>query len=103
MDSEMLGMIAVSVIGALIIGVICGFICLGISSSRGMKGGYWWGFFLGIIGEIVVAVKPNDNRIVSPVSSPYEDLERLAQLKEQGVLSDDEYAKMKADCLSRIK
>lgn len=25
-----------------------------------MEGGFWWGFFLGIIGIIIVAVRPND-------------------------------------------
>lgn len=44
----------------LVVGVICGFICSAIASNRGMEGGFLWGFFLGIIGIIVVAVRPND-------------------------------------------
>ena len=36
-------------------------------------------------------------------SNPYEDLEKLAALKAQGVLTDEEFAKMKAECLARIK
>lgn len=35
-------------------------------------------------------------------SSPYEDLEKIAKLHEQGILSDEEYAKMKADCLAKM-
>lgn len=35
-------------------------------------------------------------------TSSYEDLEKIAQLHEQGILSDEEYAKMKADCLAKL-
>ncbi len=45
----------------LIVGVVCGFVCMAIASSRNMNGGFWWGFWLGIIGIIIVAVRPNDN------------------------------------------
>lgn len=44
----------------LIFAIIFGFIAKHISSGRGMEGGFWWGFFLGIIGIIVVAVRPKD-------------------------------------------
>ena len=36
-------------------------------------------------------------------SSPYEDLKNLAELKERGVLTEEEYTKLKADCLARMK
>lgn len=92
-------------IGGIVVSIICGAICKAISSGRGMDGGFWWGFWLWIIGIIVVAVRPNENKSVPilPASSPYEDLERLANLKAQGVLSEEEYNKMKAECLSRMK
>lgn len=32
----------------------------------------------------------------------FEELEKIAKLHEQGVLSDEEFTKMKADCLSQI-
>lgn len=35
-------------------------------------------------------------------ASSYEDLEKIVQLHEQGILSDEEYAKMKADCLAKM-
>ncbi len=44
-----------------IIPIVFGLICKAISNSRGMKGGFWWGFFLNIIGIVVVAVRPNEN------------------------------------------
>lgn len=92
---------------ALLLGsIVFGFVCKAIASGRGMHGGFWWGFFLWAIGVIVVAVRPNENQVNSQqqnASSPYEDLERLANLKSQGVISDDEYDKLKATCLSRMK
>ena len=44
----------------LIISIIFGFVCKAIASSRGMEGGFWWGFFLSVIGIVVVAVRPNE-------------------------------------------
>lgn len=35
-------------------------------------------------------------------ASSYEDLEKIAKLHEQGILSDEEFAKMKADCLAKL-
>ena len=34
-----------------------------------MEGGFWWGFFLWIIGVIIVAVRPNDARSQDDYSS----------------------------------
>lgn len=39
---------------------ICGFVSKSITSKRGMAGGFWWGFLLGVIGIIVVSVRPKD-------------------------------------------
>ena len=35
-------------------------------------------------------------------NDPYEELKKIAQLKEQGILTDEEFAKLKADCMKRI-
>ncbi len=59
-----------SVILFLIVSFICGTICQSISKSRGMEGGFWWGFFLWVIGIIVVAVRPNDKSAPSTSSDP---------------------------------
>ncbi len=37
-----------------------------------------------------------------PQTDPYEELKKLTDLYEQGVLTDEEYARMKAECLSRV-
>ena len=52
--------------GVVIVSVVCGTIAKAISSNRGMDGGFWWGFWLNIIGIIVVAVRPNDKPMYEP-------------------------------------
>ena len=47
-------------IGLLAYMLICGFISKTITANRGMNGGFWWGFLLGVIGIIVVAVRPKE-------------------------------------------
>lgn len=36
------------------------------------------------------------------VTDPYEELKKLAQLKEQGILTEEEFAKMKSNCLRKM-
>ena len=35
-------------------------------------------------------------------AGPYEQLKKLAQLKEEGILTEEEFAKLKADYLSKL-
>lgn len=37
-----------------------------------------------------------------PVTDVYEELKKLAQLKEQGVINEEEFLKLKTNCLSRM-
>ena len=55
----------------LIICIIHGAITKAIARSRGMEGGFGWGFWLWIIGIIIVAVRPNDNKRETAVVTPY--------------------------------
>lgn len=97
-------------IGVIIWGIIWGVVAKAVVTNKGYedKGTkyFWLGFFFSFIPVIVAATKPNRN-LVSQTSavkstSAYEDLEKLAKLKEQGVLSDEEYKKLKTDCLARM-
>lgn len=42
---------------SLVVAVACGFIAKSISANRGMEGGFWWGFWLGIFGVAYVALR----------------------------------------------
>lgn len=37
-----------------------------------------------------------------PATTPYDELEKLANLYKAGALSDEEFAKAKADCLAKM-
>lgn len=38
--------------------LVCGLITYSMNKNKGYDGGFWWGFFLTIIGIIVVALRP---------------------------------------------
>lgn len=89
-------------------GIVFGFITRYIACSKGYDGGFWWGFFLGVLGLIVVCVRPaikqgEAEHIQSEASNNnIETLERLARLKESGMISDEEFEAKKQELLSRI-
>lgn len=41
-----------------------------ISALRGKEGGFWWGFWLGVIGLMVVAFRKPDTEAVQVSASP---------------------------------
>ena len=45
----------------LIQAVICGIVSALVASAKGRKGGFFWGFFLSILGIIIVLFLPNEN------------------------------------------
>lgn len=61
------------IIGGLIGCIIFGFVTQYINNSKGYEGGFAWGFWLNIIGVIVVACKPENhsNATKKEKSSPY--------------------------------
>ena len=42
---------------ALVVALVFGFVTKSMGESKGRSGSFWWGFFLGIIGIIVVAMQ----------------------------------------------
>ena len=47
----------------------------------------------------------DDSNAAAPkanTTDPYDELKKIAQLKEQGIINEEEYAKMKADCLAKL-
>lgn len=71
-----------------------------IGIKKGIVSGYVWGYFLGIIGVFVVSVLPAENVAKEKIdnneysensTNKYEDLEKLYKLKENGVLTEEEF------------
>lgn len=44
-----------------------------------------------------------NNKPTAATNDPYEELKKIGQLKEQGIITEEEFAKMKADCLAKIR
>lgn len=87
-------------------GVLFGFITDAISESKGYYNGFWWGFFLGLLGLIVVAVRPNQRKPMQDKSvkaaNYTQALERLASMRDQGILTEAEFNEKKHEILKRI-
>ncbi len=81
------------IIGLLIWSVIWGCITQHVNESKGYYGGFAWGFWLGLIGLIVVACKPtvpsSTYQSSSYGKSDYDDrLSAFAREKENKVIGD---------------
>ena len=61
-------------LGCIIQALIFGFITKHVAESKGYDTGFAWGFWLGLIGLIVVAVKPNVER--TPYRPMYPDAQQ---------------------------
>ena len=98
--------IIIAVCVFLVQGLIFGFITRAIADSKGYDGGFWWGFFLGLLGLIVVAVRPNQRKPVQDKSvkaaNYTQALERLASMRDQGILTEEEFNEKKQEILKRI-
>lgn len=75
------------------VGLICGYITRKILPNNNKS--YLWGLFLGIIGIIVaVCIKPRNNTSKSNsnnANNKYVELQRLADLKRNGIITETEY------------
>ena len=99
---------------AVIAGVVCGFITKSINESRGGEGGFWWGCLLGVIGIIIVAVRPMDGnnsnqsnsapsrQYSAPVTSAADELKKYKELLDQGIITEEEYQKKKEQLLRML-
>jgi len=55
----------ISLVASLFYPIICGLLTRLINKGKGYGGGFWWGFFLGVIGILVVVLKsPKDDPIM---------------------------------------
>ena len=72
-----------------------------IGKSRGYQNCFWWGFFLGLIGLIVVLCL-NDNISSSNNSDYVEAIDKLQKLKGSGAISEQEFEESKKKILSKL-
>lgn len=65
-----------------------------IAVEKGYSGYFWWCFFLGLAGWIMVAALPY-KRANQPALKD-DGLARLSTLHDKGAISDEEYESMKS-------
>ena len=101
----------------LIVGLVCGFVSKSINENRGGEGGFWWGFLLGVIGIVVVAVRPMEGNTTNhnsyqaqstvnqtPVQklNTADELKKYKDLLDQGVITEEEFNAKKEQLLKTI-
>ena len=90
-------------------GIFWGIISQAIASSKGVKDGFLWGFLFGIIGLIVVICSKGKKdvteiKVVNPIeqkNDKYDQLEKIARLKDNGAITDIEYENEKKKILNK--
>ena len=107
-------MVFVYIFVAIIQGLIWGFVAQVVSENKGYEDGFFWFFFLGIIGIIVVACKPDNNSSYASVllSKAAEEkdksekellnvqkLKSYRDLLDSGVITQEEFDKKKSELL----
>ncbi|MGN0655006.1 MAG: SHOCT domain-containing protein [Oscillospiraceae bacterium] len=60
MDGEIIGYIFAVIIFSVMFGAVT---CV-LNNEKGYEGGFWWGFFLGVIGIIIVVCKPENKEVL---------------------------------------
>lgn len=90
-------------IGFLVNGIIFGLITKYVAESKGYEGGFWWGFFLGLIGLLVVGFRPNKNdtnySYNSIQSNPVSSYTPISQTSKNDIIKDNKKAEKKWICI----
>lgn len=95
--------------GLILLGnVIFGCISSYISYTKGYDSGFAWGFFLGVIGLLVVGFRESKNKQKvehpNPIRNKTTDvnsLKELASLYKEGLLTEDEFKKEKEKIINK--
>lgn len=92
------------VIPVILIGICCawGFATRAIGKSKGKDNCFWWGFFLGLIGLVIVLCITSKSATSSNNIDNYEALEKLQKLKESGAITEEEFEESKKKILDKI-
>lgn len=79
---------------ALLSSLICGSVSTIIATKRNMDGGFWWGFFLWVIGIVVVALRPIDR-----IDDKADEIAKYKELLDNGALTQEEFDAKKKQLL----
>lgn len=89
------------IISYLIAGIIWGVISNYVGKSKNING-FWWGFFLGFIGLIIViCMKPKETVVIDQIDknitkeNKYDELEKLDNLRKIGAITEYEFEQEK--------
>lgn len=96
--------------GYLLVGLIFGAITKKMGETKGYTNQFWWGFFLGIIGLIVVAVRPDMNQKIIVQQVPQQtnqqsaddvetQLQKYQEMEEKGLISQEDFEAKKKQLL----
>lgn len=84
-------------------GIIWGLATQSIGKSRGHQNCFWWGFFLGLIGLIVVlCLNPKTNN-QNNLFDNIDVLDKLQRLQENGAITKEEFEENKKVLLNGIE
>ena len=82
-----------------ILTLVFAFSCRKIGKSKGISYGFLLGWFLGIIGLIIICVSSNEQNNKNENNNKYQDLERIQKLKDSGTITQAEFEIEKAKLL----
>ena len=82
----------------IVIWIACGFLCEYLGNLKGQKGCFLYGLLLGVIGVIIVLCLKDKSGEIAPANK-YDELAKLQQLKENGIITDAEFEIEKAKLL----
>lgn len=74
----------------------------GIGEKKGIKSGFYWGFFLSIIGVIIVCILPNENNKSNENlnrSQSADTLKKYKELLDMGAITQEDFECMKLELL----
>ena len=92
---------------SLLIAAGLAFIPANIANKKGHSFGLWWfyGWMLFIVAIIHVNFIPDKNAPVTVEKSAVvsaDELKKYKELLDQGAISEEEFAKLKSNCLSKM-
>lgn len=88
----------------MVFGLVWAYLARYVGIKKNIYSGYVWGYFLGIIGFIVMCVLPKEkkenNNIITQNFSASDEIEKYKKLLDNGAITQEEYDKKKKELLN---